>query len=60
MDNWKIQLFVVIFCALVQIYQGLSSTAGEERGLSEDWQVSIYSEKKNKKTQNVSRNEIED
>lgn len=41
MDNWKIQLFVVIFCALVQIYQGLSSTVGEERGLSEDWQVSI-------------------
>lgn len=40
MDNWKIQLFVVIFCVLVQITQGLSSTVGEEGGLSEDWQVS--------------------
>lgn len=40
MDNWKIQLFVVMFCALWQIYLGQSSTVAEERGLSEDWQVS--------------------
>ncbi|KAI3365605.1 hypothetical protein L3Q82_010682 [Scortum barcoo] len=38
MDNWKIQLFVVTFCALVQTYQALSSTAEEERWLSKDWQ----------------------
>lgn len=41
MDNWKIQLFVVSFCALVQTQQALSSTGEEERGLSKDWQVSI-------------------
>ncbi|XP_037836864.1 uncharacterized protein LOC119617890 [Kryptolebias marmoratus] len=37
MDNWKIQLLVVTFCALVQIYQGLSFSE-EERELPEDWQ----------------------
>ncbi|XP_036938075.1 uncharacterized protein LOC119010205 [Acanthopagrus latus] len=39
MDNWKIQLAVVTFCALVQTYQALSSTVGEERWLPEDWQA---------------------
>ncbi|KAM6898867.1 uncharacterized protein PEZ65_020806 [Lycodopsis pacificus] len=34
MDNWKIQLVVVTFCALVQTYQALE----EERGLPQDWQ----------------------
>ncbi|KAF1374062.1 hypothetical protein PFLUV_G00245360 [Perca fluviatilis] len=38
MDTWKIQLVVVTFCALVQIYQALSSNVEEERGLSKDWQ----------------------
>uniref|UniRef100_A0A3B4TG94 Uncharacterized protein n=1 Tax=Seriola dumerili TaxID=41447 RepID=A0A3B4TG94_SERDU len=38
MDNWKIQLAVVTFCALLQTYQGLSSSVEEERGLSRDWQ----------------------
>uniref|UniRef100_A0A8P4FYS0 Si:ch211-131k2.2 n=1 Tax=Dicentrarchus labrax TaxID=13489 RepID=A0A8P4FYS0_DICLA len=38
MDNWKIQLVVVTFCALVQTYQALSSTVEEERGLPKDWQ----------------------
>ncbi|XP_070783590.1 uncharacterized protein [Enoplosus armatus] len=38
MDNWKIQLAVVTFCALVQTYQALSSAVEEERGLSKDWQ----------------------
>uniref|UniRef100_A0A3Q3IKR0 Uncharacterized protein n=1 Tax=Monopterus albus TaxID=43700 RepID=A0A3Q3IKR0_MONAL len=38
MDNWKIQLLFVTFCALLQIYQGLSSSVEEERGLSSDWQ----------------------
>lgn len=41
MDNWKIQLVVVIFCALVQTYQGLSHNADDERTPSEDWQVRI-------------------
>uniref|UniRef100_A0A671U6H6 Uncharacterized protein n=1 Tax=Sparus aurata TaxID=8175 RepID=A0A671U6H6_SPAAU len=39
MDNWKIQLAVVTFCALVQTYQALSSTMEEERWLPEDWQA---------------------
>uniref|UniRef100_A0A3Q3LCK7 Uncharacterized protein n=1 Tax=Mastacembelus armatus TaxID=205130 RepID=A0A3Q3LCK7_9TELE len=39
MENWKIQLVVVTFCALVQIYQGLSfSEKREEPGFSKDWQ----------------------
>ncbi|XP_034716184.1 uncharacterized protein LOC117936852 isoform X1 [Etheostoma cragini] len=38
MDNWKIQLIVVTFCALVQTYQALSSSVEEERRLSTDWQ----------------------
>ncbi|XP_047464493.1 uncharacterized protein si:ch211-131k2.2 [Mugil cephalus] len=38
MDNWKIQLAVVTFCALVQTYEGLSCCAEEERGLSKDFQ----------------------
>uniref|UniRef100_A0A4W6DGY3 Si:ch211-131k2.2 n=1 Tax=Lates calcarifer TaxID=8187 RepID=A0A4W6DGY3_LATCA len=38
MDNWKIQLVVVTFCALLQIYQGLSSSVEEEGGLSRVWQ----------------------
>lgn len=38
MDNWKIQLVVVTFCALVQTYEALSSSVEEERGLSKDWQ----------------------
>ncbi|XP_059181132.1 uncharacterized protein si:ch211-131k2.2 [Centropristis striata] len=38
MDNWKIQLVVVTFCALVQTYQALSSSVEEERGLFKDWQ----------------------
>lgn len=46
MDNWKIQLAVVTFCALVQTYQALSSTMEEERWLPEDWQVSIISNDK--------------
>lgn len=41
MDNWKIQLVVVTFCALLQTYQGLSSSVDEESGLSKNWQVSI-------------------
>ncbi|XP_074519850.1 uncharacterized protein LOC141785421 isoform X2 [Halichoeres trimaculatus] len=36
MDNWKLHLVVVTFCALVQTYQ--ASSVDEERGLSEDWQ----------------------
>ncbi|KAM7370998.1 hypothetical protein PAMP_010504 [Pampus punctatissimus] len=36
MENWKIQLVVVAFCALV--HQGLSSSAEEEKELSRDWQ----------------------
>ncbi|XP_034564534.1 uncharacterized protein LOC117830499 [Notolabrus celidotus] len=35
MDNWKLQLVVVTFCALVQTYQAYQD---EERGISEDWQ----------------------
>ncbi|XP_068440006.1 uncharacterized protein si:ch211-131k2.2 [Clinocottus analis] len=38
MDNWKIQLLVVTFCALVQTHQAVSSSVEEERGLSQDWQ----------------------
>ncbi|XP_072229565.1 uncharacterized protein [Leuresthes tenuis] len=38
MDNWKIQLVFVTFCALVQTYHGLSFKAEEERGISKDWQ----------------------
>ncbi|XP_070847117.1 uncharacterized protein [Chaetodon trifascialis] len=38
MDNWKVQLVVVAFCALLQTYQALSSTVGEEGGLPPDWQ----------------------
>ncbi|XP_071319126.1 protachykinin-1 [Trachinotus anak] len=38
MDNWKIQLVVVAFCALLQTCQGLSARVEEERGLSRDWQ----------------------
>lgn len=41
MDNWKIQLVVVTFCALVQTYQALSSNVEEEIGLPLHWQVSI-------------------
>lgn len=41
MDNLKIQLVVVIFCALVQTSQALSSGVDEEVELSPDWQVSI-------------------
>ncbi|XP_061564520.1 uncharacterized protein si:ch211-131k2.2 [Cololabis saira] len=37
MDNWKIHLVVVTFCALVQTQRGLSSTA-EERVPSKDSQ----------------------
>lgn len=40
MENWKIQLVVVTFCALVQTYQAVSSAVEEERGLPQDWQVS--------------------
>lgn len=43
MDNWKIQLVVVTFCALVQTYQAVSSSAEEERGIPQDWQVSFLS-----------------
>uniref|UniRef100_A0AAQ4RP21 Si:ch211-131k2.2 n=2 Tax=Gasterosteus aculeatus TaxID=69293 RepID=A0AAQ4RP21_GASAC len=38
MDNLKIQLVVVIFCALVQTSQALSSGVDEEVELSPDWQ----------------------
>ncbi|XP_033974861.1 uncharacterized protein LOC117473402 [Trematomus bernacchii] len=38
MENWKLWLVVVTFCALLQTYQALSSREGEERGLSPDWQ----------------------
>ncbi|XP_078793440.1 uncharacterized protein LOC105356520 isoform X2 [Oryzias latipes] len=38
MDTWKIQLVVVTFCALVQTYQGLLSSAEQARGLSNEWQ----------------------
>ncbi|XP_071782813.2 uncharacterized protein LOC139932811 [Centroberyx gerrardi] len=38
MENWKLQLVVVAFCALVQTYQGLSLSVEEERGLAKDWQ----------------------
>lgn len=41
MDNWKIQLIVVTFCALLQTYQGLMTGVEEERGLYSDWQVSF-------------------
>ncbi|KAM9425878.1 uncharacterized protein KZ484_014430 [Pholidichthys leucotaenia] len=33
MDNWKIQIIVVTFCALVQTYQGHFYGPEEERGL---------------------------
>ncbi|KAK5850638.1 hypothetical protein PBY51_001499 [Eleginops maclovinus] len=38
MENWKLQLVVVTICALLQTYQALCSSVGEERGLSQDWQ----------------------
>ncbi|XP_071381634.1 protachykinin-1-like [Centroberyx affinis] len=38
MENWKLQLVVVAFCALVQTYQGLSLSVEEERGRAKDWQ----------------------
>lgn len=41
MDNRKIQLFVVTFCALWYIGQGQSPTVTEEAGISEEWQVNI-------------------
>uniref|UniRef100_A0A667ZPM9 Uncharacterized protein n=1 Tax=Myripristis murdjan TaxID=586833 RepID=A0A667ZPM9_9TELE len=40
MDNWKLQLVVVAFCALVHSYQGLSFSVEEESGPPKDWQVS--------------------
>ncbi|CAG5908970.1 unnamed protein product [Menidia menidia] len=39
MDNWKIQLVFVTFCALVQTYHGLSFSTEEEGGLTKDWQT---------------------
>ncbi|KAG7507118.1 hypothetical protein JOB18_024817 [Solea senegalensis] len=38
MENWRIHLAVVTFCALLQICQGLTASVEEERGLSPDWQ----------------------
>ncbi|XP_006801049.1 uncharacterized protein LOC143419994 [Maylandia zebra] len=37
MDNWKIQLVIVTFCALVQTYQRFSCSAEEQRGLLKEW-----------------------
>uniref|UniRef100_A0A1A8S9Y3 Si:ch211-131k2.2 n=1 Tax=Nothobranchius rachovii TaxID=451742 RepID=A0A1A8S9Y3_9TELE len=42
MENWKIQLVVVTFCALIQICWGLSYSA-EEWGGSDDWQELVDS-----------------
>uniref|UniRef100_A0A665VX85 Uncharacterized protein n=1 Tax=Echeneis naucrates TaxID=173247 RepID=A0A665VX85_ECHNA len=38
MDNWKVQLVLVTFFALLQIFQGLSCGVEEEGGLTRDWQ----------------------
>ncbi|KAK1881548.1 Protachykinin-1 [Dissostichus eleginoides] len=44
MENWKLWLVVVTFCALLQTYQALSSSEAEERELSPDWQDESHEE----------------